>query len=101
MVCIINQEFSSCHLCVFRRIFEILPSRIQNWHSSPCLSEESEKVSLEKVRDEQLCARKKLEDLDRKQKQLGEFINSVKQFEIAEAIDVSFFISFLAVYMIV
>ena len=46
-------------------------------------------MALEKVRQEQNKARQKLEDLDRKQKQLGEFINNVKQYEIAEATDVN------------
>ena len=74
---------------IISRIFEILPARIQNWHSSPCLAEEADKVALERVRDEQNRARQKLEDLDRKQKQLGDFINNVKQYEIADATDVS------------
>ena len=73
---------------IISRIFEILPARIQNWHSSPCLAEEADKVALERVRDEQNRARQKLEDLDRKQKQLGDFINSVKQYDVAEATDV-------------
>ena len=87
--CIMNSFVLTVLKTIFSRIFEILPARIQNWHSSPCQAEEADKVALEKVRQEQNKARQKLEDLDRKQKQLGEFINNVKQYEIAEATDVN------------
>ena len=41
------------------RIFEILPMRIQQWNSSPCIAEEQNKKQLERIRaDLQKCSEK-------------------------------------------
>ena len=49
-------------------------------------------MALEKARQEQMEAKQKLEDLDHKQRLLGDFISKVKQYSVAEATDVSVWI---------
>ncbi|KAK2144497.1 hypothetical protein LSH36_751g01049 [Paralvinella palmiformis] len=61
-----------------QRIFEILPSRIQQWQTTPCIAEENNKVSLERIRNEQLQARQNLVELDMKHKQLDALIEKGK-----------------------
>ncbi|XP_067683039.1 CXXC-type zinc finger protein 1-like [Haliotis asinina] len=60
------------------RIYEILPSRIQQWQSSPCVAEENNKKALEEIRRQQLDARQKLGDLDMKHQELDVIIERAK-----------------------
>ncbi|XP_046372627.1 CXXC-type zinc finger protein 1-like [Haliotis rufescens] len=60
------------------RIYEILPSRIQQWQSSPCVAEENNKKALEEIRRQQLDARQKLGDLDLKHQELDAIIERAK-----------------------
>lgn len=64
--------------CLFSRIYEILPSRIQQWQSSPCVAEENNKKALEEIRRQQLDARQKLGDLDLKHQELDAIIERAK-----------------------
>ena len=46
--------------------FQVLPQRIQEWKSSPCIAEEHDMRQLEKIRKQQLEARHSLQELDQK-----------------------------------
>ena len=74
----------------YRRIFEILPQRIQQWHSSPCVAEEKNKVSLEKVRMDQLQVKQKLVDLEKKLQDLNLMIQRAKHAAVATEEDVGY-----------
>ncbi|XP_064633225.1 CXXC-type zinc finger protein 1-like isoform X2 [Lineus longissimus] len=65
------------------RIFEILPQRIQQWQSSPCIAEDNNKKELEKIRRSQLDARQKLGELDLKHQELDALIERAKHASIA------------------
>ncbi|XP_013419926.1 CXXC-type zinc finger protein 1 isoform X2 [Lingula anatina] len=60
------------------RIYEILPQRIQQWQSTPCVAEENNKKMLEKIRQQQLEARMRLGDLDLKHKELDMIVEKAK-----------------------
>lgn len=61
------------------RIFQILPGRIQQWQQSPCLAEGQNKAILETIRSQQMEARKGLELLDKKHKDLDDLIEKAKK----------------------
>ncbi|KAI8781518.1 CXXC-type zinc finger protein 1 [Biomphalaria glabrata] len=61
------------------RIYEILPSRIQQWQSSPCVGEENNKKVLEMLRQENLEARLKLRQLDMKIQELDALVERGKR----------------------
>ena len=67
---------------VFSRIYEILPSRIQQWQSSPCVAEENNKKMLEKIRRQQLEARAALGELDRRHQALDALIERAKNVKV-------------------
>jgi len=67
------------------RIYEILPSRIQQWHSSPCVGEENNKKLSEQLRQETLEARLKLRQLDIKIQELDALVERGKQLTISTA----------------
>ncbi|XP_041349665.1 CXXC-type zinc finger protein 1-like [Gigantopelta aegis] len=60
------------------RIYEILPSRIQQWQSSPCVAEEGNKKVLEKIRRQQMDARIQLGELDKRHQALDALIERAK-----------------------
>ncbi|KAK3793186.1 hypothetical protein RRG08_009485 [Elysia crispata] len=64
------------------RIYEILPSRIQQWQSSPCVGEENNKKVLESLREETMEARTKLKQLDVKIHELDALVERGKQLTI-------------------
>lgn len=61
------------------RIIEILPHRISQWQKNPSIADELSSKQLEKTRQEQLDARKQLEELDRKQRELDHIIELSKK----------------------
>uniref|UniRef100_T1IQM7 CXXC-type zinc finger protein 1 n=1 Tax=Strigamia maritima TaxID=126957 RepID=T1IQM7_STRMM len=61
------------------RIFEILPQRIQQWNTSPCIAEEKNKQTLEVIRRQQVEAREKLRELDSRHLKLDELIEKGKK----------------------
>ena len=77
---------------IFSRIYELLPPKIQQWQNSPCIAEENNKKSLERIRRQQLQARQKLGDLDLKHQELDALIERAKHAVIAREQDVGSFI---------
>ncbi len=67
----------------FSRIYEILPSRIQQWQAKPCVAQEKNKEELEKIRQEQSQARLDLVELDKKHKELDALIEIGKKGTVA------------------
>lgn len=76
----------------FSRIYELLPPKIQQWQSSPCVTEENNKKMLEKIRREQLECRQKLAELDLKHQELDGTIERAKHVSIAPEQDVKNYI---------
>lgn len=72
-----------------RRIYEILPSQIQRWQSSPCVGEENNKKTLEKLRKEQMDARITIGELDKKHQELDALLERCKKVTIDQDLDVS------------
>ncbi|KAK3103295.1 hypothetical protein FSP39_018289, partial [Pinctada imbricata] len=66
-----------------QRIYELLPPKIQQWQSSPCVTEENNKKTLEKIRRQQLETRQKLAELDQRHLELDTVIERSKQTTIA------------------
>ncbi|GFO20575.1 cxxc-type Zinc finger protein 1 [Plakobranchus ocellatus] len=64
------------------RIYEILPSRIQQWQNSPCVGEENNKKVLESLRKETIEARTKLRQLDVKIQELDALVERGKRLTI-------------------
>jgi len=64
------------------RIYEILPSRIQQWHSSPCVGEENNKKLLEQLRLETMEARMKLRELDGRIQDLDSLVDRGKDLPV-------------------
>ncbi|CAG2102166.1 unnamed protein product [Medioppia subpectinata] len=60
------------------RIIEILPHRIRQWQSTPCEADERSHKTLETIRTEQQEARRILNDLDQRQKDLEILITKGK-----------------------
>ncbi|XP_065581204.1 CXXC-type zinc finger protein 1-like isoform X2 [Artemia franciscana] len=60
------------------RIYQILPSRIQEWNSSQCTAEEKNRKSLEQIRKQQMTAKSALEELDRRHKGLDALISRLR-----------------------
>ncbi|KAJ8301130.1 hypothetical protein KUTeg_020117 [Tegillarca granosa] len=65
------------------RIYELLPPKIQQWQSSPCVTEENNKKMLEKIRRQQLEARQKLGELDIRQQELDALIERAKHATVS------------------
>ncbi|KAL4225956.1 CXXC-type zinc finger protein 1 [Mactra antiquata] len=61
------------------RIYELLPPKIQQWQSSPCVAEEKNRRTLEKIRRDQLEARQRLVELDMKHQELDALVERGKQ----------------------
>uniref|UniRef100_A0A0B7AL79 CXXC-type zinc finger protein 1 n=1 Tax=Arion vulgaris TaxID=1028688 RepID=A0A0B7AL79_9EUPU len=64
------------------RIYEILPSRIQQWQSSPCVGEENNKKTLEKLGQETMEARLRLRHLDTKIQELDGLVDRGKRLTV-------------------
>ncbi|WAR27072.1 CXXC1-like protein [Mya arenaria] len=60
------------------RIYELLPPKIQQWQSSPCVAEERNRRTLDKIRREQMEARQRLMELDMKHKELDALVENAK-----------------------
>jgi len=71
------------------RIFEILPVRIKDWQSSPCIADEKSRAALERIRHQQLLAREKLLALDRRRHDLEALIERAKRLTVQQEVDVS------------
>lgn len=78
------------YIIYFSRIYELLPPKIQQWQSSPCVTEENNKKMLEKIRRQQLEARQKLGELDIRQQELDALIERAKHATVSHDQDVSF-----------
>jgi len=77
-------------LCDARsRIFEILPVRIKDWQSSPCVADEKNRAALEHIRRQQLMAREKLLGFDRRRRDLDALIERTKHLTVQPETDVS------------
>ena len=63
---------------VFSRIYELLPPKIQQWQSSPCVAEERNRRTLDKIRHDQLETRQKLVELDVRHQELDALIEQNK-----------------------
>ncbi|KAH3820690.1 hypothetical protein DPMN_122566 [Dreissena polymorpha] len=66
----------------FSRIYELLPPKIQQWQSSPCVAEERNRRTLDKIRREQMEARQRLMELDMKHQDLDALIEKAKHVKI-------------------
>lgn len=64
------------------RIYELLPPKIQQWQSSPCVAEEKNKRTLEKIRRQQMEARQKLGDLDQRHQELDAVVEKARHCRI-------------------
>lgn len=64
------------------RIYELLPPKIQQWQSSPCVAEEKNKRTLEKIRRQQMEARQKLGELDQRHQELDSIVEKAKHARI-------------------
>jgi len=73
----------------YSRIFEILPVRIKDWQSSPCIADEKNRAALERIRHQQLLAREKLLALDRRRRELDSLIERAKRLTVQQEADVS------------
>lgn len=62
------------------RIYELLPPKIQQWQNSPCISEEFNKRSLEKIRRQQLETRQKLGELDLRHQELDAIVERARHY---------------------
>ena len=71
------------------RIFEILPVRIKDWQSSPCIADEKNRTALEHIRHQQLLAREKLLALDSRRRDLDALIERTKHLTVQHDADVS------------
>ena len=79
----------SCLNSSSSRIYELLPPKIQQYQSTPCISEENNKKNLEKIRRQQLEARQRLGDLDLRHQELDSLLERVKRAAIDPEYDVS------------
>ena len=84
-----DQKKKKIYNVFFSRIYELLPPKIQQWQSSPCVTEENNKKTLEKIRRQQLETRQKLAELDYKHQELDAVIERAKQTTISHDQDVS------------
>ena len=66
----------------YSRIYELLPPKIQQWQSSPCVAEEKNKRTLEKIRREQMEARQRLGELELRQQELDALVEKAKHAKI-------------------
>ena len=67
---------------IYSRIYELLPPKIQQWQSSPCVAEEKNKRTLEKIRRQQMEARQKLGELDQRHQELDNVVEKAKHAKI-------------------
>lgn len=67
------------------RLCDLLPPKIQQWQSSPCIAEEYNKKSLEKIRRQQQMCQQRLNELYVKHQELNALIERAKQSPIVEA----------------
>ena len=68
----------------FRRLVEIMPRRIGQWQSSPCVAEQKNRKELEEVREKILEAKKHLESLDGKHKIIDRIVERGKKEKVKE-----------------
>ena len=73
----------------FRRIFKILPQRIQQYQATVCVAEERNRAELEKIRQQQEEARKSLINLDKRHNELDSIVNRAKQLKVPSNYEVS------------
>lgn len=64
------------------RIFKILPQRIHQWQSTPCIAELNNRQELEKIRHQQRLAQEKLMVLDKRRRDLDVLIETAKRLTI-------------------
>lgn len=64
---------------------DLLPPKIQQWQSSPCIAEEYNKKSLEKIRRQQQMCQQRLNELYVKHQELNALIERAKLSPIVEA----------------
>lgn len=76
-----------------RRIYEILPHRLQHWQTAPCISEENNKKELDRIRKQQFEAREALTRLDKRHQELDAAVERGKLLEIDSNLEVRFTIS--------
>jgi len=89
-VCVQTSAYTvPCLLLCHSRIFEILPVRIKDWQSSPCVADEKNRTALERIRHQQLLAREKLLVLDRRRRDLDVLIERAKHLTVQPDADVS------------
>lgn len=74
----------------YSRIYELLPAKIQQWQSGPCISEENNRRSLEKIRRQQLETRKRIGELDLKHQELDAIVERAKHATSSQE-DVGFY----------
>ncbi|ESO02740.1 hypothetical protein HELRODRAFT_112476 [Helobdella robusta] len=67
------------------RIFEILPRRILEWQSTPCIAEQNNMKLLDKIRYKQLQAKEQLLELEQKRRKLDEIIMIGKRGTVLNA----------------
>lgn len=72
------KHFTDYTSCYYSRIYELLPPKIQQWQNSPCISEENNKRSLEKIRRQQLETRQMLGDLDLRHQELDAIVERAR-----------------------
>lgn len=75
----------SFYFILFSRLCDLLPPKIQQWQSSPCIAEEYNKKSLEKIRRQQQMCQQRLNELYVKHQELNALIERAKQSPIVEA----------------
>lgn len=66
------------------RIYEVLPHRIAQWQAVPCVADENNRKSLEKIRKEQQEAKDRLSELSKKAEALEKVIEKAKQTPLAD-----------------
>lgn len=73
------------YFILFSRLCDLLPPKIQQWQSSPCIAEEYNKKSLEKIRRQQQMCQQRLNELYVKHQELNALIERAKLSPIVEA----------------
>lgn len=64
------------------RIFQVLPSRLQEWALTPCTAEQNNRLALENVRRQQHEVRRILQELDKRHKELDGIVERAKHATI-------------------
>ncbi|CAB0044321.1 unnamed protein product [Trichogramma brassicae] len=60
------------------RIFQVLPSRLQEWGLTPCIAEQNNGLAIENVRKQQQHVRQILHELDRRHAELDRIVERAK-----------------------